>query len=103
MKSNVFSFGVLTLEIVTGRKNRCFQNGENIENLLSYVRIVTFGFNTLGLLCVQENEVDRPTMASVVRMLNSYSTTLPVPSPPAIFMNNSIESDVSIQRSIILG
>ncbi|KAJ6935281.1 Cysteine-rich receptor-like protein kinase [Populus alba x Populus x berolinensis] len=33
----------------------------------------------VGLLCVQENAVDRPNMASVVIMLSSYSVTLPVP------------------------
>ncbi|KAK7391009.1 hypothetical protein VNO78_19287 [Psophocarpus tetragonolobus] len=37
----------------------------------------------IALLCVQESVVDRPTMASVVLMLNSYSVTLPLPSQPA--------------------
>ncbi|GKV34541.1 hypothetical protein SLEP1_g42907 [Rubroshorea leprosula] len=36
IKSDVFSFGVLLLEIVSGQKNSCFRNGENIEDLLSY-------------------------------------------------------------------
>jgi hypothetical protein len=31
----------------------------------------------IGLLCVQENVADRPTMASIVLMLSSYSMTLP--------------------------
>ncbi|CAL5412050.1 unnamed protein product [Camellia sinensis] len=35
VKSDVFSFGVLILEIVSGRKNNYFHNEEN-ENLLSY-------------------------------------------------------------------
>ncbi|CAL5409669.1 unnamed protein product [Camellia sinensis] len=35
VKSDVFSFGVLVLEIVSGRKNNYFHNEEN-ENLLSY-------------------------------------------------------------------
>ena len=39
----------------------------------------------IGLLCVQENVVDRPTMASVVLMLSGYSITLPTPSKPAFF------------------
>lgn len=37
IKSDVFSFGVLVLEIVTSQKNSCFRNGENVEDLLSYV------------------------------------------------------------------
>ncbi|KAL5775000.1 hypothetical protein ACOSP7_012557 [Xanthoceras sorbifolium] len=108
-------FGVLILEIVSGQKNSCFQNGESVEDLLGYVwklwrdgtalNLVdpTLRSNSrteiircihIGLLCVQENAADRPTMASVVLMLNSYSVTLPVPSKPAFFMHSSVESDM---------
>ena len=37
----------------------------------------------IGLLCVQENVAARPTMASVVQMLNSHSSSLPTPAQPA--------------------
>ena len=37
IKSDVFSFGVLILEIVSGQKVICLDNGENREHLLSYV------------------------------------------------------------------
>jgi hypothetical protein len=37
----------------------------------------------IGLLCVQENVADRPIMASIVLMLNSYSISLPIPLQPA--------------------
>jgi len=37
VKSDVFSFGVLVLEIVSGQKNTCFRNGESVEDLLSFV------------------------------------------------------------------
>ncbi|KAK2991022.1 hypothetical protein RJ640_005504 [Escallonia rubra] len=40
VKSDVFSFGVLVLEIISGQKNNCFGNGENVEDLLSYVRMI---------------------------------------------------------------
>jgi hypothetical protein len=43
----------------------------------------------IGLLCVQENVAERPTMASVVLMLSSFSLTLQIPSQPAFFMNSS--------------
>ncbi|XWS16653.1 hypothetical protein CRYUN_Cryun34aG0109500 [Craigia yunnanensis] len=49
----------------------------------------------IGLLCVQENVSDRPTMATVVLMLNSFSVFLPVPSQPVFFMHTNIESDMS--------
>ncbi|XP_050258371.1 cysteine-rich receptor-like protein kinase 26 isoform X2 [Quercus robur] len=118
VKSDIFSFDVLVLEIISGKKNSCFQHGENIEDLLSYAwknwregKALNLVDSTLkagskneimrgihiGLLCVQENVADRPTMASVVLMLNSYSLTLPIPLQPAFFMHSNIESDTSLQ------
>ncbi|CAI0407084.1 unnamed protein product [Linum tenue] len=41
----------------------------------------------IGLLCVQENINDRPTMAAVALMLCSHSVTLPLPSKPAFFLH----------------
>lgn len=43
----------------------------------------------VGLLCVQENPLERPTMTTVLLMLNSGSTTLPRPSEPAFFINSN--------------
>ena len=45
VKSDVFSFGVLVLEIISGQKNSSFENEENIENLLSYVSFFIFRSN----------------------------------------------------------
>lgn len=39
VKSDVFSFGVLVIEIVSGQRNSCFRSGENVGDLLSYVSI----------------------------------------------------------------
>lgn len=42
VKSDVFSFGVLILEIISGQKNSSFknaENGENVEYMLSFVSI----------------------------------------------------------------
>ncbi|XP_034892316.2 cysteine-rich receptor-like protein kinase 29 [Populus alba] len=116
VKSDVFSFGVLVLEIVTGKKNS-FRNGNDIEHLLSHAwrnwregtaqdmidPVLSSGSATemmrcihIGLLCVQENVAERPTMASVVLMLSSSSLTLQIPSQPAFFMNSSTyQSDLS--------
>ncbi|XP_039168230.1 putative receptor-like protein kinase At4g00960 [Eucalyptus grandis] len=116
VKSDVFSFGVLILEIVSGQKNNLFRLGDSTEVLTSYVwkcwregtitniidPSVTAGSSTeiarcihIGLLCVQENVADRPTMASVLLMLNSHSVTLQVPLHPAFFIHRGAESDVS--------
>ena len=41
----------------------------------------------IGLLSVQENAADTPTMASVLLILSSNSVTLTVPSQPAFFFS----------------
>ncbi|KAK7391013.1 hypothetical protein VNO78_19291 [Psophocarpus tetragonolobus] len=48
----------------------------------------------IGLLCVQEDPADRPAMASVVLMLDSYSVTLPGPNQPAFFINSRTEQNM---------
>jgi serine/threonine protein kinase len=37
VKSDVFSFGVLLLEIISGRRNNSFYQSEHYEGLLSFV------------------------------------------------------------------
>ncbi|KAI3823891.1 hypothetical protein L1987_05336 [Smallanthus sonchifolius] len=121
VKSDVFSFGVLILEIITGRNNHSFQNGVVIEDLLSHAwkcwkdgrassltdSTLKDGSNSLrdmircihiGLLCVQEEASDRPTMASVVLMLGSSSITLATSSEPAFFMHTS--TNPNLQKSL---
>ncbi|KAL0398721.1 UNVERIFIED_CONTAM: Cysteine-rich receptor-like protein kinase [Sesamum radiatum] len=135
VKSDVFSFGVLVLEIISGQKNNCFRSGENLQDLLSFVwknwregtaaNVVDLFLRSgpgsmnqmlrcihIGLLCVQENASDRPTMSSVLHMLSSSSLTLAVPSQPASYLSNgssqpaaylsngSHDSDVSLLREI---
>ncbi|XXG69355.1 hypothetical protein AAC387_Pa06g2245 [Persea americana] len=43
-------------------------------------------FVHIGLLCIQEDATDRPTMASVVVMLGSTSMTLPHPTEPPLYV-----------------
>lgn len=42
VKSDVFSFGVLVLEILSGQKNHNFQQGENVEDLASFVSCIIY-------------------------------------------------------------
>ncbi|KAF1881224.1 hypothetical protein Lal_00023259 [Lupinus albus] len=105
-KSDVFSFGVLVLEIVSGKRNRGFYHQEHRFNLLGHAwRLFTEGkchelvdetikdtFNIssvtrsihVGLLCVQVSPDERPNMSSVVLMLSS-EFALPQPKEPGFY------------------
>ncbi|KEH43955.1 putative protein kinase RLK-Pelle-DLSV family [Medicago truncatula] len=107
VKSDVFSFGVLVLEIISGQKISGILHGQSQEDLLSFAwrnwregtitNIIDPSLNNgsqneimrcihIALLCVQENLVERPNMATIVLMLSSYSMSLSVPLEPASFM-----------------
>ncbi|CAI9275307.1 unnamed protein product [Lactuca saligna] len=110
IKSDVFSFGVIVLEIVCGKKNRGFSHEGHSDNLLGHAwrlykedkSIEVMGASLrnscvvpevlrsihVGLLCVQHHAEDRPTMLSVVLMLISEST-LPPPKKPAFFTEDN--------------
>ncbi|KAF3947648.1 hypothetical protein CMV_026244 [Castanea mollissima] len=103
-KSDVFSFGVILLEIVSGKKNNSSYQRHDSLTLIGHVwelwredrvlDIVDSSMNDsfvshevlrciqIGLLCVQEDAMDRPTMLAVLLML-SCETTLPSPKQPA--------------------
>jgi len=60
----------------------------------------------LALLCVQESVDERPTMATVVLMLDSNTVTLAVPQQPAFFKTTAdsnftrdVGSDQSTSKS----
>ncbi|KAF5189233.1 Cysteine-rich receptor-like protein kinase [Thalictrum thalictroides] len=55
----------------------------------------------IGLLCVQENLEDRPTMSSVVLMLNSYSLTLESPKAPAFISETRTAANDSTSSSLL--
>ncbi|KAK1415623.1 hypothetical protein QVD17_31406 [Tagetes erecta] len=91
VKSDIFSFGVLLLEIVSGKKNRGFIHEDHNDNLLghawrlyredksldlideclhaSYSACEVLRSIHVGLLCVQHRVEDRPDTPIVVAML----------------------------------
>ena len=61
----------------------------NIDEVIRHIHI--------GLLCVQENPADRPTMSTIHQMLTTSSITLPVPLPPGFFFGNRPGTTTSSQ------
>ncbi|KAL3742092.1 hypothetical protein ACJRO7_017556 [Eucalyptus globulus] len=109
VKSDVFSFGVLMLEIITGKKNQYSYISDDDAGLLDYVwehwrrgaplgivdPIISESISVtevircihIGLLCIQNDKEARPAMDTIVLMLSSAdSVCLPVPEQPAFFV-----------------
>ncbi|PNX99859.1 G-type lectin S-receptor-like serine/threonine-protein kinase, partial [Trifolium pratense] len=117
VKSDVFSFGVVVLEIISGKRNTGFYQVEHELSLLGYAwhlwkvgRALDFMDQTLcetckadeclkcvniGLLCLQEDPNERPNMSNVVFMLGSESNTLPTPKEPAFVIRRCPSSRAS--------
>ncbi|TYK07068.1 G-type lectin S-receptor-like serine/threonine-protein kinase [Cucumis melo var. makuwa] len=117
VKSDVFSFGVVVIEIISGKRNTGFYHSEKALSLLGYAWDLwmkdegldlmeqTLSGNckrdeylkclNVGLLCVQEDPWDRPTMLNVVFMLGSETATLPSPKPPAFVVRRCPSSRAS--------
>ncbi|KAK6918933.1 Bulb-type lectin domain [Dillenia turbinata] len=103
-KSDIFSFGVLLIEIVSGRRNIGFYRPEICQTLLGRAWELWNGGRVLelldpsirdtcssdevsrcvhvGLLCVQDSPIDRPSMSSIIFMLGSDSMSLPSAKEP---------------------
>lgn len=53
----------------------------------------------IGLLCVQENPDQRPTMATIALYFHCYSLDLPLPLVPAFYMRGTTETRVANKES----
>ncbi|XP_076939751.1 G-type lectin S-receptor-like serine/threonine-protein kinase At4g27290 [Bidens hawaiensis] len=114
IKSDVFSFGVLVLEIVSGKQNRGFFHHNHHHNLLGHAWLLyqegqlmelidptitnschlyeVLRSLELALLCVQRNPDDRPSMSTVVVTLSSEGE-LPEPKQPGFFYTEHVPRD----------
>ncbi|KAI8006154.1 G-type lectin S-receptor-like serine/threonine-protein kinase [Camellia lanceoleosa] len=121
IKSDVFSFGVLVLEIISGKKNRGFYHPDHNLNLLGHAWNLHREGNSselidtsmadacnhpevirsihIGLLCVQQSPEDRPSMSSVVLMFCT-DMVLPQPKQPGFFSERKLlDTDYSSSKA----
>ncbi|KAJ9688916.1 hypothetical protein PVL29_014530 [Vitis rotundifolia] len=122
MKYDVFSFGVLLLQIISSRRNSCTCGLSQNLNLLEYayelwkegegMRFMDpslddsssscklMGCMQVALLCIQENPDHRPTMLEVSSMLKSETAAMPAPLRPS-FSIKSNEDKLSVNDATI--
>ncbi|KAG6385512.1 hypothetical protein SASPL_154349 [Salvia splendens] len=111
VKSDIFGLGVVLLEIISGKKNRGYEDTNHNVNLLGHAWLLWKENKCLelmdgclrktfrecevkrciqvGLLCVQKYADDRPIMSLVVSMLGSNAAVLPEPKEPGFFIQRS--------------
>ncbi|KAL3740636.1 hypothetical protein ACJRO7_021844 [Eucalyptus globulus] len=130
VKSDVFSFSVILLEIISGKRSSKFYLTEHAQTLLAYAwKLWTQGRELelvdpslaksgstaeivrcihIGLLCVQEDPGDRPTMSEIVTLLGGQKGTPPEPKKPAFSvgrlvqeLNQSSATNLSVNQMIV--
>ncbi|XVF70434.1 hypothetical protein PTKIN_Ptkin11bG0161400 [Pterospermum kingtungense] len=120
IKSDVFSFGVLLLEIMSGKKNTGFYQTKSFH-LLGYawwlwnegramelvdaclkdsivIESQVLRCIQVGLLCVQNIPKDRPTMSAVNFMLANEEASLPQPKEPGFFTDTSSNANTGTRK-----
>ncbi|KAI5340449.1 hypothetical protein L3X38_019723 [Prunus dulcis] len=117
VKSDVFSFGVVVLEIISGKKNTGLYQSKETFSLINHAwrlwtenKVLDLMDNNLdescnksqfikcvnvGLLCVQEDPVDRPAMSNVLTMLDSEIAIPPTPKQPPFVMRRGNRSSTA--------
>ncbi|XP_019171521.1 PREDICTED: cysteine-rich receptor-like protein kinase 25 [Ipomoea nil] len=126
IKSDVFSFGVIMLEIISGQRNSSFYISGSPQTLLSYawkllneemeleaVDPVLIESSSpmeeiarcihIGLLCVQEDPAERPRMSEVVHLLKGGQMSMSKPSRPPVSLGRRSNHAIHLNPSSLTG
>ncbi|KAL0001021.1 hypothetical protein SO802_014802 [Lithocarpus litseifolius] len=121
VKSDVFSFGILLLEILSGKKNRGSFHQDHSLNLVGRawklwkekmpLKLIDTCLEDscilseierclhISFLCLQLHHEDRPNMSSVVMMLHSE---IPLPEPKELGFFVGKKSSISMAQEMVL-
>ncbi|KAH1190904.1 Cysteine-rich receptor-like protein kinase 25 [Glycine max] len=116
------NFGVMILEIITGKRSvNAYESHNVVEGLMGYVwrqwkdqeplsildsnikerysQMEVLRCIHIGLLCVQENLNDRPTITTIISYFNNHSLELPSPQEPAFLLHRRrMDPEIVIQQ-----
>ncbi|KAJ1379778.1 Serine-threonine/tyrosine-protein kinase, catalytic domain [Sesbania bispinosa] len=123
-KYDVYSFGVLLLQIISGKRTSCYYGTHENMNLLEYAyelwmegRGVEFIDPSLddttspykimrcmqvALLCVQDNSGDRPSMLEVDSLLKNEAAPIGTPKMPAFSIKKHEDEEETFHYGIKL-
>ncbi|XP_058215475.1 uncharacterized protein LOC131326638 [Rhododendron vialii] len=118
-KYDVYSFGVLLLQIISGKKNTCLYGPDNNLNLLEcayelwkdgksmeFMDPLMDDTNSackltrcmqVALLCVQEKWEDRPSMLEVYSMLKNETEDVPTPKRHAFSTRQDMDEENNLK------
>ncbi|KAL2320130.1 hypothetical protein Fmac_029099 [Flemingia macrophylla] len=116
-KADVYSFGVLVLEIVSGRRNNVFRedSGSLLQTVWKLYRSNTLTeavdpclggdfpateasrLLQIGLICTQASASLRSSMSQVVYMLSNSNVDVSTPNQPPFLNTGVLDSDSSIK------
>ncbi|KAI3701563.1 hypothetical protein L6452_26742 [Arctium lappa] len=121
-KYDVYSFGVLLLQIISGKKNYNVYGPHQNLNLLEYAYVLgkegrgmefidpslddassTYKLikcMQVALLCVEEKWAHRPSMLEVSTMLSNENANVPIPRRPAFSTNKDEEEKSTAAKEV---